>query len=41
MKVQHVIETLMRYLHEQGLIEAPIGDIRELFAPETHDGVEL
>jgi 4,5-dihydroxyphthalate decarboxylase len=38
---EHVIETLMRYLHEQGLVESPIGDVAELFAPETHAGVEL
>ena len=38
---EHVIETLMRYLGEQGLVETPITDIRELFAPETHLGVEM
>jgi len=38
---EHVIETMMRYLVEQGLVESPVADMTELFAPETHAGVEL
>jgi 4,5-dihydroxyphthalate decarboxylase len=31
---RHVLETLVRYTHEQGLIKTPV-DIESLFAPST------
>jgi 4,5-dihydroxyphthalate decarboxylase len=37
---EHVIETLARYLFEQGLIRAPIEDVGALFAQETRRGFQ-
>ncbi len=37
---RHVLETAARHAWEQGLLEKPIGNIEELFAPETHAGVQ-
>ena len=37
---RHVLETAARHAWEQGLLEKPIANIDELFAPETHAGVQ-
>ncbi|MEE9568701.1 MAG: ABC transporter substrate-binding protein [Candidatus Binatia bacterium] len=36
---RHVLETFLRYSHDQGMISNPL-TVDELFAPETHHGVE-
>jgi len=37
---RHVLETFLQYSHEQGMIDTQL-TVDELFAPETHRGVEL
>lgn len=37
---RHVLEAAARHAHEQGLLEKPIGNVDDLFAPETHAGVQ-
>jgi len=37
---RHVLETFLQYSHEQGMIDKQL-TVDELFAPETHHGVEL
>ena len=37
---RHVLETAAKHAWEQGLLDKPIANVDELFAPETHAGVQ-